>query len=263
MRSGGPARARFLYLRARSLPPSSRRQRCLTVAAELARRQGDKGLMNEVLEVRRAGERPGRFFEETRNFSGEQGFVGQEDELVETLRREETETVYPLLLEDDDPEDMEGLAEEECDCPDCRRRRARASRAGRAAAAPQLPLFPDGWEEDAFADEDGEDDRDDFPGQDLPPPSLSPRKLDLLEAIRKRFGGRPPTPEELEALEEEAPDLYAELMALVMESMTGKTVPRPDFFPADLNPFAGFGPPGRGGGRGRRKRRTKNKRKRR
>ena len=92
---------------------------------------------------------------------------------------------------------------------------------------------------------------------------MSAKDLALVELIIRYFGGRPPTPEDLEVLEEEDPDAYEEFMALVMEVMTGKTVPRPDFSPGGMNPFAGFRPPGRGGGRGRRNRRTKNQRKRR
>ncbi len=55
---GGPTEARFLLLRAQSLPSwqYERRGECLAVAAELARRQGDAGLISRIGDFRRQDE---------------------------------------------------------------------------------------------------------------------------------------------------------------------------------------------------------------
>jgi hypothetical protein len=92
----GGADARFLFLRARSLPPgvSERRCDCLSAALELAHREGNKDLAGKLLEELR--ERPGNMFERDdflaggpERYSMETGFLN------EVLADERAQKQYP------------------------------------------------------------------------------------------------------------------------------------------------------------------------
>jgi hypothetical protein len=113
----GATEGRFLLLRARSLPAfeEARRNICLAAAAELARRQRDTRLLDEIIEVRRrrrtAWDEP--LGEENLSMSS-----GQLERLLEEERKARTYPDRPLrrtVL----PGDYDGLPGL-CQCPKCR-----------------------------------------------------------------------------------------------------------------------------------------------
>jgi hypothetical protein len=107
---GPEGQARFLYLRARGLPPGDRRAECLRAASELARRQRDSDLLNRIGEWRD---------EEMDWLDGPPDAnatkIGAE-EIARVVEREAKERGYPKWAPDV-PE------EEVCQCPECRARR--------------------------------------------------------------------------------------------------------------------------------------------
>ena len=105
---GNDSHARFLLLRARSMPPweAERRSSCLATASELARRQHDADLLKQIGECRTESldwlDAP----DPARSAMGS-------DEITRVIQREIKERVFPATPRDygDD---------EECQCPDCR-----------------------------------------------------------------------------------------------------------------------------------------------
>lgn len=121
--AGGPGEARFLFLRARSLPATDgeRRNECLAAAAEMARQRRDMDLLNEVIELRRSVSRslfgglrmPGEQFSE-----GDLSMTA--GQLKEVLGREKAAIDYK-------PSPMRfpaGRPSRECNCAACRAERA-------------------------------------------------------------------------------------------------------------------------------------------
>jgi hypothetical protein len=93
LRQGGPAVARFLFLRGRSLSPfglESRRLECFRAAAELARRQGDRETAEDVNRVLAdmGAAVPGQHAPRPQNASG--------DEAQRILEREKASVGDPL-----------------------------------------------------------------------------------------------------------------------------------------------------------------------
>jgi tetratricopeptide (TPR) repeat protein len=93
----GGADARFLFLRARSLPPgvSERRSDCLSAALELAHREGNKDLAGKLLEELRG--RPGNMFEQDDFAPGPEGYSMETGFLNEVLADERAQKQYPML----------------------------------------------------------------------------------------------------------------------------------------------------------------------
>jgi hypothetical protein len=115
---GPEGQARFLYMRARGMPPweSDRRAECLAAASELARRQRDSDLLNRIGEWRD---------EEMDWLDGPPGAdtaaIGVE-EISRVVEREAKERGYPKPqpgVQDDDGDD--------CQCPECSARRGEPS----------------------------------------------------------------------------------------------------------------------------------------
>ena len=124
--SGGMANARFLFLRARALPPSVFLQRngCFAAALELARRERDSELTGKILDELSAGARilNGAFSLRAEQMASRP--VSREL-LSEILEEERAATKFPDQKIPKAPRYAAKLngAEIECDCPDCRARR--------------------------------------------------------------------------------------------------------------------------------------------
>ncbi len=221
---GGPHRARFLLLRARSLPiwTPYRTAKALEAAVELARRGRDFDLISEAVELSRGRRRLpgfllGRLAMEETSLSGE--------ELEAVLRREQEAREYPKDFGDDDEpdwamepdragpdqagpdwDDEDGWDDDEldfdpfCDCPGCTRRRLELG----LDAAP----LEDEPEDEGLA----------YPLEltGLPPPLL---RL-MMEATLKYGGpgGMPPEPETVERLD---PELFEKIQAAFLEYEAG------------------------------------------
>ena len=96
--AGGVADSRFLFLRARSLPPgvSERRGDCLSAALALAHREGNKDLAGKLLEELRG--RPGNMFERDDFLApGPEGYSMETGFLNQVLADERAQKQYPML----------------------------------------------------------------------------------------------------------------------------------------------------------------------
>jgi hypothetical protein len=105
------SQARFLFLRARSLPPwvEERRSSCVTAASDLARRRHDTDLLRRI----------GDWRDEVRTFFDppeEARAALSAEEIDRVVRREIEERAYPTSRPDLPPD-------EDCDCPACRAER--------------------------------------------------------------------------------------------------------------------------------------------
>jgi hypothetical protein len=236
----GAATARFLLLRARSLPTweIERKDDCLTAAIELARRERDFDLIDEAIELRRNGNRMPFGFSLFNSMIGADKPSMDAEELNDVLELEKEAREYPSHYMsddffddyDDDDEDDEESDCRYCDAKNCRDRRA--------------PYRPDKLYAEEF---DDDDDIDDFPDfntlledflPDLPP--------DLMSLIMKVFAkhgrnGSFPDPDELARKD---PWLADQLQRELQKAETDGTLPDlgQDWFP------------------GRRSRKTKRKR---
>ncbi len=216
--------ARFLLLRARSLPSwePERAMECLAAAVALARRQRDTDLLAEVADLRRDTPRGGRalgIIFELGGLTPDKLSLSRE-ELDSILRREQQEREYPSLPDwDEDDDDFVSF----CTCPECTRRR----RAREAAGA---------WDDEPWDDEpwDGE------PGQGADgfawgpidlfqrPPELEdvPQKLLtlMMEASLKCGTGRGRVPGS-DTVARVDPDLYVRLKEAIEEHFGAGGIP--------------------------------------
>ena len=160
----GTATARFLFLRARSLPAweIERQDDCISAAIELARRERDMDLIDEAIELRRVGNRMPFGFSFFDSLIGEGNSSLETEELNDILQVEKEAREYPSILPDefddfDDDDDDESKCRY-CDVKHCPDRDA--------------PYRPDGLYDEDF--DDDEDDFDDFLDDFLPdlPPEL-------------------------------------------------------------------------------------------
>ncbi len=185
LRVGGPHRARFLLLRARSLVQHGRRrQECLDVAAELARRQRDTDLLAEIMDE------IGPWLAFNR-----EGDISVADEAIDRVLSREAQAATPA--------EAERFA--------ARGRKAGPGGRGRKAGGGRPAglfddLFDDDEDEDEDEDDDLFDDEDDFLDEDdsdekmdsLPVDGLPPREImELLVEVIGRTKGRLPSPDEL------------------------------------------------------------------
>jgi hypothetical protein len=192
----GAETARFLFLRARSLPiwEIERRDDCLTAVIELARRERDLDLIDEAIELRRNGNRMPFGYSLFNSMIGEDKPSMETEELNDVLEFEKEAREYPSHFTsndffDDDDEDDDDDEESECrycDAKYCRDRKA--------------PYRPNELYAEEFDDDDEVDDFPDFNTllndflPDLPP--------DLMSLIIKVFAkhgrnGSFPDPDEL------------------------------------------------------------------
>ena len=241
----GASTARFLLLRARSLPTweIERKEDCLTAAIELARRERDLDLIDEAIELRRNGNKMPFGFSFFNSMIGEDKPSMDAEELNDVLELEKEAREYPSdymsddyfddFDDDDDDDDYEESDCRYCDAKKCPDRKA--------------PYRPDKLYAEEFDDDDDDDDIDDFPDfntllddflPDLPP--------DLMALIMKVFAkhgknGSFPDPDELARKD---PWLADQLLREMKKVETDGTLPDlgQDWFP------------------GRRSRKTKRKR---
>jgi hypothetical protein len=175
LRRGDALQARFLLLRARSLPAFSRARRrdACAAAAELARRQRDTDFVEEAVELAR---------EDGRSSAGA-GTLAP-DALDKILAREKSAMEYP---DRPSPEDARWI------CPDCG----------------GMHSYDDDNGDDDFGDEDDEQDDDSGPDEealleeleraDLPSIAGLPRDIerDLLKFVIRNGGKIPDDPREI------------------------------------------------------------------
>ena len=168
--------ARFLLLRAQSLPPSEagRREDCLAAAAALARRERDMELVAEIVEAAKEPSGP---------WGGGLDEPLSPVEVTEVLRRERKTRRYPRPR----PVDREPLPDTPCDCPICRGARSET--------------------EQVFLPEEDEIELAIPPELEKLPPEI--RSL-MIEALLKHAtpGGELPDIEELRLVD---PDLFARM----------------------------------------------------
>jgi hypothetical protein len=200
---GGPGVARFLLLRARSIPSwhGERRMLCFEAVKTLAQRQRDTELLGEAMDLSRGRTRRRPVFwldflpepeHPPMSAAQAQEIVARETQAVEypasvwAVGKDEalgaTEPDWARDDEDLDEDFEEDL--EQCQCPDCRRRRGEE---GRKAGEKTPLLFDtepytveqrDEAEED-FLDEDEALDEDEIlPGLKLP--KLPPQVLKIM-----------------------------------------------------------------------------------
>ena len=253
---GAPHTARFLLLRARSLPlwEDERIAYCLEISAALARRVRDMNLVHDVVDAWQTVFGPGSGLGLEANLLDPSADETSQDEIDHVLARERQERELPTrpLYDSDD----DGL----CQCPACRRKRRTTSRKNR-----QLDLFDDVFEDDE-SDIEGEDDfldfdelegpvdadefSDDFPGlddsplpldlEDLPPhlTDMSPDLLAVMIEVFEKFEGNLPS---LDKIRRQAPKLYSRLEEAFLRQEVGGALGAP------------FEPPMKRRGRGPRK----------
>ena len=146
----GPHTARFLLLRARSMPiwERERREGCLAAAITLARRERDVHLIDEAVEIRRNGNGSLLRFPLFMDVMKEDNADMDAEDLAEVLVFEKEAREYPIFIQgdpfdggdDDDGDDLDHDCRH-CDAVDCPDRRA--------------PFMPDEWD-------DEDDDLDEF-----------------------------------------------------------------------------------------------------
>jgi hypothetical protein len=129
LRRGGPTEARFLVLRARSLPghEGNRHAVCAAAAAELARSHRDDQTVGEAVDLVRA-------------VFGPDSFSLTLDQAAEVVRKEIAASAYPTW-NSRGPDYSALLPVDTCDCPACRRKRGE---------------IPDPF----FGEDDGDDDEE-------------------------------------------------------------------------------------------------------
>lgn len=231
LQAGGPQQARFLFLRARSLPYglSGRRQDCFGAALALARRVRDTELVGEIVDASRRKTGPAGWLDPFAMDSTDLSEFEIDDDcidpVIETERRLKTyPRNTPLLYFGGGP------SMGQCQCPSCRRARGETggSRSRRKASPP-----PD--ESYLFDDLFDLDDSEEEPDEPQPPGSeadvleeqgdsiaalsgMSPAVIELMvEVVRRRGGSLPEGPEELERFVMQHPDLAIRLATIMEE----------------------------------------------
>jgi hypothetical protein len=177
--ASGAADARFLFLRAQTLPGwlSERRRRCLAAALELARRERDMELAGKILDQLR-GYSADMFAPDDFQDEEETGFNGHSltpEALHAIIVQERAERGYPSVrpatparlprrdrYRDDEDDD-------DCNCPDCRRRRG--------------DIEEEPTEDAPRAEEAAEEDGSPFMGLD----NLDPELGDMLDFLPEEF----------------------------------------------------------------------------
>jgi hypothetical protein len=182
LRIGGPHRARFLLLRARSLwRHDSRRRECLEVAAELARRQRDTGLLAEVMDE------IGIWFAFDRA-----GDITVADEVVERVLTREAQAA------------MQDQARPSGNGPSSGPTRRKRS-VGRSR---QPALFEDPFDEGDEDDEGDWDEEADGSFSESPPLEM----MELFVEIMMRTGGEIPSPKDVDRIIMSDPKLRERVM---------------------------------------------------
>jgi hypothetical protein len=179
--AGGRANARFLFLRARSLPwfAQSRRSGCFTAALELARQERNTELAGKILDALNSAPA-------NRNQRIAFGIFNDREiasravspELLSRVLEEEKELEqFPIHAGYREPKYADELAPNLCDCPKCK--------AKRGEPVGGMDFIDDDEDDDDFDDdEDFDENRDDFDG---PPPSFKQAAKNLLEGLLRNL----------------------------------------------------------------------------
>ncbi len=222
----GAAIARFLVLRARSLPAwaMNRRRDCITAAIEFARRERDMDLIDEAIELRRVGYRRPFGFSFFNDIDGDSNPSMETEELNEVLQLEREEREYPThyssddFFDNDDDDDYYGSDCRNCDAKDCQDRKA--------------PFRPDELYDDDFDDDDFEVHLDNDNLIDDLLPDLPPELISLIMKVVSKHGrnGSFPDPDELARKD---PWLADQLERKLKEAAADGTLPdfERDWFP--------------------------------
>jgi hypothetical protein len=176
--AGGRANARFLFLRARSLPwfAQSRRSGCFAAALELARRERNTELAGRILDALNAAPA-------NRNQRIAFGIFNDREiasravspELLSRILEEEKKLEqFPIHAGYREPKYADELAPNLCDCPRCKAKR------GEPVGGMEFFDDDDEDDDDFDDDEDFDENRDDFDG---PMPSFKQAAKNLLEGI--------------------------------------------------------------------------------
>ena len=118
----GAATARFLLLRARSLPPweMDRQDDCITAAIELARRERDMDLIDEAVDLRRNGNGFSLGFSIFGFMIDDDNSSMESEELNHVLQREKAARDYPSNMTDDFFYDFDDDVEDDKNQSQCR-----------------------------------------------------------------------------------------------------------------------------------------------
>lgn len=207
--------ARFLLIRARSLPPweGSRKNACIEAAIGFARKERDMELIDECIELKRSLNDPILMLPPFERRMGGRDLSTDEKAIHEALAREREACDYPDRksdsylgdVEEDDAFDINDCRR--CDVRNCDRR-----------SAPYDPELDDDWEDKDLDVDDLElldilleDGRLDIP------PDIPPEALSILLKVYQKHGhrkGRLPGPEELLRNE---PELAHSLFSILLE----------------------------------------------
>jgi hypothetical protein len=146
--ANGAADARFLFLRGRVLPPwqAQRREGCLAVALELARRERNMELAGKILDQMRTND--DRYWGV--GFLDDSSSANRPmapDLLNEILEEERAEKQLPVPGHSHPPKYGSKLGPPDCDCPNCRARRGEL-------ASDRGEDDEDDWNENDFAEDD-------------------------------------------------------------------------------------------------------------
>ena len=232
---GGADCARFLLLRARSLPywERDRKNKCIGAAIELGRRNRDMDVLNDAIELRNNGSGSTGFF----SIRGAGKWDMDPEEVNGVLRQEKEAPEYPVRPVGSEIEDLDECRQ--CNVEDCPNRKA-----------PYMPEYDDwdgdDWDDDEYSGDLFDDEMDDLmdPASGIPPQALL-----LLQEMMLKHGGKDgelPDPEELLRKD---PKSAMRLLQILLEAETGG-VPS-DF---DFGRLPGFGSRKRKSGRKRKKR---------
>jgi hypothetical protein len=224
--ASGEQQAKFMLLRAESLPTSEfdRRQDCFAAALELARRQRNMELAASIIDtIRRYGGFYAMNADEMRL---------TDDELAQILKHEQE---YDKYGKNAWLGRYKGIVKKRaiapCDCPACRRQRGELpeNKNKKQDAESEKYLFEDMFDEDddtldAFEEDESEedefdDDYDDLDDSDdmMPPAGMPLEAIEVMAELFKFTGGRPPKKGDVDRLKRERPDLAEKLMRMLSE----------------------------------------------
>jgi hypothetical protein len=217
---GGTALARFLLLRARSLPTweMTRQDDCITAAIELARRERAMDLIDEAIELRRNGQGSQYRFSIWNVLEGKRNLSMDTEKLNGVLNREKEAREYPSSMSpglfDGFDYDLDGDEEDNpckhCEVKDCPDRTAKY-------VSPRFDDYDDDYDDnnDDYFDDDVFDPLPDIPGGVM---SL------LMEMILKQGNkkGHLPDPQELA---KKNPKLAEQLLQILLEAEADGDLP--------------------------------------
>ena len=211
---GGATQARFLLLKARSMPQwARRRERCIAAAATLAGRQRDMGLMDEAVELLRGPTRRqyGWYYAPD---IGIDKLSLDDEKLGQVIQQEAQDRAYKTTdfydygddrgYRYDDEYGVDKADEGQCNCPECRRSRGE--------------IVEDDEDDDWDDDDEYVDEEEDFFGElsdwasSGPPAELGAVLMELLFKHGKGDGSLP----DLGEVAREDPDLIEKALEAVM-----------------------------------------------